>query len=418
VIPECNPVLRIHRIFSSRLRFAASESMFLRYHAAVSILRVQFVSQDRERQGNMRIAFLLTSLGIGGAERQVVRLAERMGTRGHPVLLLVLLPPQSRQWFTTLDVHYLSMRKSIFSIPAGVLRGIRILRAFQPDLLHSHTFPANMLARLIKLALPGVKVISTLHNVYEGGWLRRLTYRLTDGLTAASTAVSQDVAAQAIAHRIVRNCQVIANGIDTDEFSPDPARREVLRTEVRREEFLWLAVGRLAPAKDYPNLLRAFALLLRKTPEAVLWVAGEGALQESLHNLVRETGIESHLRWLGLRRDLPALLSAADGFVLASAWEGMPLVVGEAMAMEKPVVSTDVGGVREWMGETGRIVPAHDPEALAEAMCEVMHMPEALRAQMGADARQRILREFSMESRVERWENLYAHLFASEGSAP
>jgi len=366
----------------------------------------------------MRIAFLLTSLGIGGAERQVVRLAERMGTRGHPVLLLVLLPPQSRQWFTTLDVHYLSMRKSIFSIPAGVLRGIRILRAFQPDLLHSHTFPANMLARLIKLALPGVKVISTLHNVYEGGWLRRLTYRLTDGLTAASTAVSQDVAAQAIAHRIVRNCQVIANGIDTDEFSPDPARREVLRTEVRREEFLWLAVGRLAPAKDYPNLLRAFALLLRKTPEAVLWVAGEGALQESLHNLVRETGIESHLRWLGLRRDLPALLSAADGFVLASAWEGMPLVVGEAMAMEKPVVSTDVGGVREWMGETGRIVPAHDPEALAEAMCEVMHMPEALRAQMGADARQRILREFSMESRVERWENLYAHLFASEGSAP
>jgi glycosyltransferase involved in cell wall biosynthesis len=108
-----------------------------------------------------------------------------------------------------------------------------------------------------------------------------------------------------------------------------------------------------------------------------------------------------------LRRDLPALLDAADGFVLSSAWEGMPLAVGEAMAMEKPVVATDVGGVRELVGASGLLVSAGMPEELAAAMLEVMQRSPVDRLALGRSARVRIQSNFSMDAKADEWEALY-----------
>ena len=108
-----------------------------------------------------------------------------------------------------------------------------------------------------------------------------------------------------------------------------------------------------------------------------------------------------------MRRDIPALLDAADGFVLSSAWEGMPLVVGEAMAMAKPVVATDVGGVRELVGDSGAKVPAKDSNALGEAMLAMMRRPAAARAELGRKARERILNCFGMDAKADEWEALY-----------
>jgi glycosyltransferase involved in cell wall biosynthesis len=124
-----------------------------------------------------------------------------------------------------------------------------------------------------------------------------------------------------------------------------------------------------------------------------------------------EHGSLEQVRWLGLRRDLPALLDAADGFVLASAWEGMPLVVGEAMAMEKPVVATDVGGVRELMGEAGMLVPPKNPDALAAAMLVLMRSSIEARQKLGRAARVRIEDNFNIETRAQQWESLYRTLF-------
>ena len=109
---------------------------------------------------------------------------------------------------------------------------------------------------------------------------------------------------------------------------------------------------------------------------------------------------------------MPALLDAADGFVLASAWEGMPLAVGEAMAMEKPVVATDVGGVRELVGEAGVIVPAKSPERLAEAMLEMMRRTDEERRKLGSAARERIAAHFSIDAKIDEWEALYGKLLA------
>jgi glycosyltransferase involved in cell wall biosynthesis len=366
---------------------------------------------DKVRTG-MRIAYVLTSLGVGGAERQVLMLAERMKARGHAVLLVVLLPRQPEEWPTTLDLVHLDMRKTAASFIAGIWKAHRVLRAFQPDLIHSHTFPANLTARLLRLLHPATPLISTIHNVYEGRWPRMLAYRLTDPLSRRTTAVSQAAADRFVRIKAVpaRKCSVLTNGIDTAEFTPDAERRARVRQQMgARGEFVWLAAGRIMPAKGYPNLLRAFSQVRATIPAARLWIAGEayGAEAEAVRTLAAELGLDIYVRWLGLRRDMPALLDAADGFVLASVWEGMPLVVGEAMAMETPVVATDVGGVRELTGGCGVLVPARNPERLAQAMLNAMRTaPETCLAH-GRAARERIESLFSIDVRADEWEALY-----------
>jgi glycosyltransferase involved in cell wall biosynthesis len=173
--------------------------------------------------------------------------------------------------------------------------------------------------------------------------------------------------------------------------------------------FVWLAVGRVSPAKDYPNLLQAFARVSRVHREVELWIAGGMAARLSLAGATRPDAAAGSLpvRWLGHVEDVAAWMDAADGFVLASAWEGMPLALAEAMAMGKPVVATDVGGVRELAGGDGRLVAAGDSEALAEAMEAVMAMPPEERARLGGRLRRRIEEHFSMEPWVDRWEALY-----------
>lgn len=355
---------------------------------------------------------MLASLGMGGAEKQVLAVAGRMAGLGHSVTLVNLLPQASEEWPTTLPVIRLNLHKNPFSLIAAFIRARRILRSLKPDLIHSHSFHANMMARLVSPFAGRPAVISTIHNVYEGGWLRMLAYRLTDGLCAHTTAVSQAAAERFVRLKAVRaeKCTVVPNAIDISDFTSDAARRQSLRESLGADdEFVWLAAGRIAAAKDYPNMLQAFACVLESHPEAFLWIAGQGSEEQEtqVRTQLAILGLGHCTQCLGLRRDLPALLDAADGFVSSSAWEGMPLAIAEAMAMEKPVVATDVGGVRELVGETGLLVPSRNPEALADAMLQLMRKSEADRLTIGRSARSRIQVRFNIESRVEEWETLY-----------
>jgi glycosyltransferase involved in cell wall biosynthesis len=368
----------------------------------------------------MRIVYLLTSLGVGGAEKQALAVAERAATRGHTVAIMVMLPRLAEQWPTAIQTIHLDVRKAPGSVFSGFKRGRVFLSDFRPDLVHSHCFHANIFARLLYLADPKFVVLSTVHNVFEGGWPRMMAYRLTDRLSIRTVAVSHAAADRFTRLKAVpqRKCTVILNGIDVAGFAPSSERKERMRAEMgiaaEGATFIWLAVGRLAPAKDYPNLLRAFAAVHAEKPDAQLWVAGDarGSERTPLEALAKEFEIDDAVRWLGLRRDMPALLDAADAFVSGSAWEGMPLAVGEAMAMAKPVVVTDVGGVRELVGGAGSVVPAKDSQALAGAMVETMQLSREVLAANGRATRERILRCFSMDATSDTWEALYKELLA------
>lgn len=372
----------------------------------------------------MRIVYVLTSLGIGGAEHQVLELAARMERRGHTIALIVLREPveehrehwkHCEQWPAAVRLEHLGMRKRPLSFVRALAQAERIVQQFRAEIVHSHSFHANLFARLVKLRLNSPALVCTVHNVNEGGWPRMLAYRLTDRLCARTTAVSEAAAERFVQLRAIpaHKCAVVVNGVDVDRLVPNVERRAQTRSALGAcSQFVWLAAGRIAPAKDYPNLLRAFARARVARGSALLWIAGEAKEggDAPLRALAAELGLADAVQWLGLRRDLPALLDAADGFVLASAWEGMPLALAEAMAMEKTVVATDVGGVRELVSETGRIVPAHNPEALGDAMMAVMQMSSAERAAQGRSARDRVARHFSMDKRADEWERLYSEV--------
>jgi glycosyltransferase involved in cell wall biosynthesis len=382
-------------------------------------LLIRGALQSAADERPLRILYILTSLGVGGAEKQVIDLATRMAGKGHSVALLVLKHSEE-EWHTKLPVMRLNMARSLMGLwrSLGFARNFLVL--FRPDILHSHTFPANIFTRLLRAMLifnPNrPRVINTIHNIYEGGLHRMLAYSATDPFAVRVTAVSAPVAERFTHLRAVSSSKmsVLSNGIDTEEFAPDRNRRKRTRAALHAgDSFVWLAVGRLVPAKDYPNLIRAFAQVRLQHTSAILWIAGEGdrALLDSCFHDREQLG---RVAFLGLRRDVVDLLDAADGFVLPSAWEGMPLAMGEAMAMEKLVVATDVGGVRELAGTTGSIVPAKDSEALAQAMLAAMAMNEWERKSAEREGRKRIQLEFSMPAKAEEWEQLYKQVLAEK----
>ncbi|HXS77008.1 MAG TPA: glycosyltransferase [Terracidiphilus sp.] len=355
----------------------------------------------------MRIAYILTSLGIGGAEKQAISIGERMAGRGHQVLLIVLRSPEKQEWPTNLLTIHLGMKRSGPDMVGGFLRARRTLRSFKPDLLHSHTFPANMMARALRAAGVSPVVLTTIHNIYEGGGRRDFAYRMTDSFSTYTTAVSESVANRNIAARTVPRgkCSVITNGIDTERFSPSAIEA---RKEDTRKRFLWLSAGRDTPAKDFDNLLTAFREVRAQMPNAQLWIAGCPASYRDIGGRSEINGVQ----WLGISEEMPRTISDCDGFVLGSAWEGMPLVIGEAMAMEKPVVATNVGGVRELIGDAGMLVPSRNSQALAQAMLRMMRMPECERALIGQAARERIRGHFEINWKADEWEGLYTHILS------
>ncbi len=368
----------------------------------------------------MRIVNVLTSLGIGGAEKLALAVSERMAERGHTVALLVLQGRLNEEWPTTIPVVHLNVRKTPASAAAGLWRGRRFLRQFRPDVVQSHSFHANIFARGLTLLAPIPALVSSIHNGNEDSSMRRWAYRLTDRLAQRTVAVSEAARLRSVQMKTAsaQKSGVFPIGIDVSEFAPDPERRARMRKEMGAAansggEFIWLAVGRITPAKDYPNLLEAFAQLRHQQGHAQLCIVGEAvnASDAEIKAHCVESSAGETVRWLGLRRDLPALLDAADGFVQASAWEGMPLSVAEAMAMEKPVVVTGVGGVRELVGDAGMIVPPKNPDALARAMLATMQ-DESERASLGHAARERIVSHCSMDAAAEAWEALYQQLTA------
>jgi glycosyltransferase involved in cell wall biosynthesis len=203
------------------------------------------------------------------------------------------------------------------------------------------------------------------------------------------------------------------NGIDLERFSGDRDKGAQLRQELDpNAEFVWLAVGRIEPQKDYPNMLNAFKSVLATKPKAKLWVVGQGFLQAEVEALAASLELGNSVRFLGLRKDVGNLMCAADAFVMSSAWEGLPMVLLEACKIGLPVVATDVGGNRDVVlnGQSGLLVTPKDSPALAGAMLQLMDLSVAGRNNMAALGQHHVSQTYSLEVVLDRWEGLYSDL--------
>jgi glycosyltransferase involved in cell wall biosynthesis len=372
----------------------------------------------------VRILFLSTSMGLGGADQQLLSAAHVLRERGHEIRIVSLTPLgpmglQARSLGLTTDS--LEMRRGVPD-PRGLARLVRLVRRWKPDVVHSHMVHANLMARALRLLVPVPVLVSTIHNVYEGGPVLMAGYRVSNGLVDHMTVISQAAADRFVRDRIVpaRLLTVIANGVDTDRMrNVPPEARVALRRAVGagEEDFVWLAVGRFEVAKDYPNLLRAFKEVRSRQPRSLLVIVGQGSLQAEAETLAGELGEREAVRFLGARDDVPAVMSAADGYVMSSAWEGMPMVLLEAAAAGLPIVATAVGGNGEVVrdGESGFLVPERDAEALARGMWRLMKLPVEERRAMGERGREHVRANYGLHRVAERWERVYWDALARKG---
>lgn len=233
-----------------------------------------------------RVLFVITGLGLGGAETQLVHLATRLKARGWDVRVVSLTPPRAYvQELEAAGVPVISLGiKGKLPDPRPVFRLAKMIRTWRPEVVHSHMVHANLVARLVRLLAPVPVLICTAHNIDEkgqrgSGRLREMAYRLTDPLCDLTTQVSRAGLERYVRIRAVPRHKIryLPNGIDTERFRPDPELRARLRQELGLETaFAWLAVGRFVVSKDYANMLQAFSRVAPERNEGCLVIAGDG----------------------------------------------------------------------------------------------------------------------------------------------
>jgi glycosyltransferase involved in cell wall biosynthesis len=310
----------------------------------------------------------------------------------------------------------------------ALLKLIRVARAFKPDIVHTHTAKAGFLGRQAALAVrPRPVVVHTYHgHVLEGYFgpakarlyleLERALARVSDRLLGVSQATVDDLMRLGVAPP--ERFRVIPLGLDLDPLAgPSEKLRAASRGELRvgGEEILLAFVGRVVPIKRLDLLLRALAQAREPEPRLRLAVVGDGDERPQLERRAAELGIAADVLFLGYRRELRPIFAAADIAVLSSDNEGTPVSLIEAAAAGLPAVATDVGGVREVVGEeTGILVPRGDVAALAGALVE-MAADAQRRERCGRAARRRALGRYGADRLLGDIDELYSELVDARG---
>ncbi|MGL5667358.1 MAG: glycosyltransferase [Shewanella sp.] len=356
---------------------------------------------------------IITGLAMGGAERQVCDLADQFAKKGHTLLLIsmtneIVNLPLSPQ----IEVVSLNMVKTPIGFIKAYWKARRLIEQFKPDVVHSHLVHANLFARLLRLSCKIKRLICTAHSSNEGGTGRILAYRLTDTLCDLTTNVSQEAVDISIKRGAVPISRIIAmpNGIDTVRFTFNSASRARLRAQLQLAPNtpLILAVGRFTEAKDYPNLLTAFSQLSSNLNHAQLAIIGTGEEQIKIEELATQLGLTQRIHFLGLQRNVHEWMSTADVYVMSSAWEGLPLVLLEAMACERVVVATDCGGVKEVLDDCGILVLSKNSSALALGLVQGLSFSPEVAKERGQLARARVVQKYSLEAVSDKWLQLYS----------
>lgn len=356
-----------------------------------------------------RVLLATNNLRVGGAETQLIHLARALVAAGDEVRLLSLLPTEA--YGDVMD----ELGIAVDHVPSRRLRAVTMvrhaatsMRAWRPDVVVSFLYQANVVCRLAGRWSGSPVVISSFRNERFGSRGREVVLRITDRLATVSTTNSERVAESLVARGIVpeHRLRVIRNGLEPARFDRAAGARDRVRAGLGAADdtFVWLAAGRLEPQKDHDTLLAAFAAHHRACGSR-LWIAGDGRRRAELEGRVAALGLDGAVDFLGIRADLPEVMAGSDAVVQASAWEGLPNVVIEAMAARRPVVATDVGGTAELVnhGVTGMLVPARDPYALAAALGRVVAAGAGERAEMGAAGRAVVDRRFSVLEVTREW---------------
>jgi glycosyltransferase involved in cell wall biosynthesis len=298
----------------------------------------------------------------------------------------------------------------------------RLIRTHTIDIVHAHEYKSDVLARILAWT-DGVIPLATVHGWTGHSFRERRVYypldkRVLRGfphVVAVSGQIRDDLVRSGTR---VDRISVVLNGIDAEQFRRDRSHELAARAAlgVMPSDLIVGSVGRLEPQKRFDLLIEAFARVsARARPRAVkLLIAGDGSQRASLEALIDRLGIAPSCRLLGHRTDVVGLHHALDLFVQSSDYEGTPNAVLEAMALQTPVVATDVGGTGELLRDhvDGVLVQPGDSDVIAAAIEKVFADPDAS-ARRAASARRRVETDLSFEARSRKVEQIYRNLAAA-----
>jgi glycosyltransferase involved in cell wall biosynthesis len=363
------------------------------------------------------VALCITDLNAGGAERCLVEIATRIDrARFVPTVYCLKPPPEPGETSLVPEletagvaVHFLNAR-GWRDFPRMVTELRRSLSDRDTQITQSFLFHANIVARFAASGVRGCRVVSGIRVAERGAswhrWADRLTQQKVDKYVCVSRSVAEFSAK--IARLPAEKLAVISNGIDPQRYcNLQPANLSVLPPGRRLITF----IGRLEAQKSLRDLIATARTWLARLPDCDLLIVGKGPQEAQLREQCRAAGIAERVHFLGWRADVPAILAASSLLVLASAWEGMPNVVLEAMASGLPVAATRVEGIEELLGPAiqEQSVPYGDWEGFSEMVVRIANSPDLAEKLANAN-RRRAIEQFSVQRMVEAYQALWQAL--------
>jgi glycosyltransferase involved in cell wall biosynthesis len=319
-----------------------------------------------------RIAHVTTDLGLAGRERVVVELANQQSKNGYDVSIICLKKEGKLKDRLDPSIDVFTCWKGAGIELATFRKMVSFLKRKKPQIVHTHN-PGTLLYGNIASRLAGIPyIVNTEHGFSEPSSFRgrlkeAILYRFTHKVTVVSENLKGRI--QKTYWAPEGKLAVIPNGISIPKpsKSPDEVRMEI---GMSKRHTNIVIVGRLSPVKNHQMLLKAFSLASEENENLRLWVIGVGPLRILLDKFCDELGIVGKVHFLGLRDDVPDIMSAMDMLVLCSISEGMPITIIEAMALELPIIATNVGGNAELIenGMTGFLIELNNISKLKKVI--------------------------------------------------
>jgi glycosyltransferase involved in cell wall biosynthesis len=374
--------------------------------------------------GPIRVLHIIDSLRYGGAETLLFELASRLDSHGFRPIVYYCEPGPLVDDFKNKNIPVTHLPWIARIDPILLVRMYNAIRKEKPQIVHTHLFKSDFHGRLAA-RLAGVPiVVSTLHNC--NAWARNPLFGLIYGFTTKFAdriiAVADEVRDYVIRYFRILPEKVITipNAVSIERFEGKSKEGLALRKEfdISHDAPLLGIVGRLEPQKDHENYLHAAVRIHKNNQDARFLIVGEGYLRDRLIALANSLDLKEVVIFCGSRKDIPAVMAALDILVISSSYEGLPVVLLEAMAASRPIVSTAVSGVLSVVedGVTGILVDPSNSNALADACLRLIGNPE-LRKKMGQNGYERVKTYYSVNAMTEKTVMLYKELISTRGVA-
>lgn len=289
----------------------------------------------------IKILHLITGLDVGGAEKVVFDLSRSLKALGHEVFVIGISDKDClRELFIeqNVNVRTLNVVKTISSFIRGCKELYVFIKKNNIKIVHAHMAHALIMAVLMKLAIPKLKIVFTSHNFNLGSSIREIIVKVFKPFRNSDIIFSKNM--QKSIYK--KDAIIIPNGIDTLQYELDLEKNAV---------FTFLCIGRIEPVKNHKYLVD-IAVELQKEFEFEIHIVGEGYLKKDLMAYIKEKNVNSRFKFLGYRKDINVICNQSHVFVLPSLWEGLPISLLEAGASSMPVISTPVGSIPELIDDS------------------------------------------------------------------